>query len=435
MDLAIIKSIKDRASSKAPIDIHQLLSLASYYQKFIEGFSGITKSMTKLTQKGVKFDWGDKQEATFQLLKQKLCSAPILALPKGNKDFVVYCDASHKGLGVVLISVCSKDLEALFVRNQVKAKQQRPSGLSVQPEIPQWEWDNITMEFITKLPKSSQGCDTIWMIVDRLTKFASNFWRSLQRDLGTSLDMCIVYHPQTDKQSERTIQTLEDILRACVIDFGKGWVNLLPSVEFSYNNSYHASIKAVPFEALYGQKCRSPVCWAEVGEVQLTVPEIVQETTEKIVQIKQRIQAACDRQKSYADLKRKPMEFQVGDSVMLKVSPWKGVVHFGKRGMLNPRYVGPFKVLEKVGAIAYKLKLPQELSKVITSNSLQTEHDKVDAIANVLLALKRIDQDERLTFQIMLLEGNSFLGGLNLYDQHRDMRLDIDLRVVTTASL
>ncbi|GJV74996.1 putative reverse transcriptase domain-containing protein [Tanacetum coccineum] len=288
---------------------------------------------------------------------------------------------------------------------KVKAEHQRPSGLLVQPDIPQWKWDNITMDFVTKLPKSSQGYDTIWVIVDRLTKsaifvpmretdlmdklarmylkevvtrhgiplsiicdrdprFASNFWRSLQNALGTSLDMSTAYHPQTDGQSERTIQTLEDMLRACAIDFGKGWVNHLPLVEFSYNNSYHASIKAAPFEALYGRKCRSPVCWAEVGEVQLTGPEIVQETTEKIVQIKQRMQAARDRQKSYADLKRKPMEFQVGDKVMLKVSPWKGVVRFGKRGKLNPRYVGPFKVLEKVGEVAYKLELPEELSRV-----------------------------------------------------------------------
>ncbi|GKF86852.1 putative reverse transcriptase domain-containing protein [Tanacetum coccineum] len=119
----------------------------------------------------------------------------------------------------------------------------------------------------------------------------------------------------------RTIQTLEDMLRPCVIDFGNGWVKHLPLVEFSYNNSYHASIKAVTFEALYEQKCRSPVCWVEVGQVQLTDPEMVQETTEKVIQIKQRIQAARDRQKSYADLKRKPMDFQVGDMVMLKVSP------------------------------------------------------------------------------------------------------------------
>ncbi|GJU03633.1 putative reverse transcriptase domain-containing protein [Tanacetum coccineum] len=231
---------------------------------------------------------------------------------------------------------------------KVKAEHQRPSGLLVQPKIPEWKWDNITMDFVTKLPKSSQGYDIIWVIVDRLTKSAiftpmretdplDKLARlSLQNALGTNLDMSTAYHPQTDGQSERTIQTLEDMLRACAIDFGKGWVNHLPLVEFSYNNSYHASIKAAPFEALYGRKCRSPVCWTEVGEAQILGPELIQETTEKIIQIKQRMQAARDRQKSYADLKRKPMEFQVGDKVMLKVSPWKGVVRFGKRGKLNP---------------------------------------------------------------------------------------------------
>ncbi|GKA51385.1 putative reverse transcriptase domain-containing protein [Tanacetum coccineum] len=205
------------------------------------------------------------------------------------------------------------------------------------------------MDFITKLPKSSQGYDTIWVIVDRLTKsaiflpmretgpmerlermylkevvtrhgipvsiicdrdprFTSNFWRPFQKALGTNLDMSTAYHPQTDGQSERTIQTLKDMLRAYVIDFGNDW-------------------------------CRSPVCWAEVGEAQLTDPEM-------------------------ADLKHKPMEFQVGDKFMHKVLPWKGVVRFGKQGKLNPRYVRPFKVLEKVGDVAYKLELPQELSRV-----------------------------------------------------------------------
>nr|GFC93172.1 putative reverse transcriptase domain-containing protein [Tanacetum cinerariifolium] len=161
-------------------------------------------------------------------------------------------------------------------------------------------------------------------------------------------------------QSERTVQTLEDMLRAYVIDFGMGWVNHLPLIEFSYNNSYHASIKAAPFEALYGRKCRSPVCWAEVREAQLIDPEIVQETTDKIIQINQTFQAARYRQKSYsyANLKRKPMKFQVKDRVILKVSPWKGVVHFRKQRKRSPRYVGPFKVLAKVGAVTYKLELP-----------------------------------------------------------------------------
>nr|GFB10463.1 retrotransposon protein, putative, Ty3-gypsy subclass [Tanacetum cinerariifolium] len=177
---------------------------------------------------------------------------------------------------------------------RVKAEHQRPSGLLVQPAIPEWKWDNITIDFITKLPKS------------------------FQKALGTDISMSTAYHPETNGQSKRTIQTLKDMMRACVIDFGKGWVKHFPLCEFSYNNSYHASIKAAPYEALYGQKYRSPVCWAEVGEAQLTGPELIQETTKKNVLIKQRIQAAQDRQKSYADLKWKPMEFEVGDRVMLK---------------------------------------------------------------------------------------------------------------------
>nr|GEW08478.1 transposon Ty3-G Gag-Pol polyprotein [Tanacetum cinerariifolium] len=292
-------------------------------------------------------------------IPKKLCSAPILALPKGSEDFVVYCDASHKGLGAILIQKekniknedvrgmpvqNSKDLEKLRTKKlepraegtlclngrswlpcygdlrtvimyeshklkysihpgfdkmyqnmkklywwpdmkaniatyvskcltcaKVKAEHQRPPGLLVKPKIPEWKWDNITMDFVTKLPKSPQGYDTIWVIVDRLTKSAifvpmretdpmAKLTRiSLQKALGTKLDMSTAYHPETDGQSERTIETLEDMLRAYVINFRKGWVNHLSLVDFSYNNNYHASIKAASFEALYGQKCRSPV--------------------------------------------------------------------------------------------------------------------------------------------------------------------------------
>ncbi|GJZ77420.1 putative reverse transcriptase domain-containing protein [Tanacetum coccineum] len=506
MDLTKIESIKDWASPKTPTEIRQFLSLAGYYRRFIKGFSKITKSMTKLTQKGV--------------------NAPILALPEGSEDFVVYCDASHKGLGAVLMQrdkviayasrqlkiheknytthdlelgsvvfslkiwrhylygtkctvftdhkslqhildqkelnmrqrhwlellsdydcdiryhpgkenvmadalshkewieplriealkpenlenedvggmirkdipkeklepradgtlclngrswlPCYGDLRSVIMHEshkskysihpssekiyqdmkklywwpnmkaniatyvskcltctKVKAEHQRPSGLLVQPAIPEWKWDNITMDFITKHPNSSQGFDTIWVIVDRLTKsahflsirendpldklarlylnnivvrhgipvliicdsdgrFTSNFWKSFQKALGIDISMSTAYHPEIDGQSKRTIQTLEEMLHACVIDFGKGWVKHLPLAEFSYNNSYHASIKAAPYEALYGRKCRSPMCWAEVGEAQLTGPELIQETTKKIILIKQRIQAAQD---------------------------------------------------------------------------------------------------------------------------------------------
>ncbi|GJU31541.1 putative reverse transcriptase domain-containing protein [Tanacetum coccineum] len=401
VDPAKIESIKDWASPKTPTEIRQFLGLAGYYRRFIEGFSKIAKSMTKLTQKGIKFDWGEKEENAFQLIKQKLCSAPILALPEGSEDFVVYCDASHKGLGAVLMQrekviayasrqlkiheknytthdlelglvlellsdydcdiryhprkanvvadalsrkrrieplqvralvmtisldlpkqILEAQIEALKPENlenedvggmirkdipkeklepradgtlclngrswlpcygdlrsvimhesykskysihpgsekmyqdmkklywwpnmkadiatyvskcltcaKVKAEHQRPSGLLVQPAIPEWKWDNITMDFITKLPKSSHGFDTIWVIVDRLTKSA-HFLPIRENDpldklariaLGTDSDeLCTLYHRKRRGHSERTIQTLEDMLHACVIDFGKG---------------------------------------------------------------------------------------------------------------------------------------------------------------------------------------------------------------------
>nr|GEU68370.1 putative reverse transcriptase domain-containing protein [Tanacetum cinerariifolium] len=363
VDPAKIESIKDWASPKTAKEIRQFLGLTSYYRRFFEGFSKIAKSMTKLTQKKVNFDWGDKKEATFQLIKQKLCSAPIIALLEGSEDFIVYCDALIKGAVVFALKIwrhylygtkctvftdhkslqhildqkelnmrqrrwlellsdydCeirypprkanivadalsrkgrikplwvrallmnigldlpkqimeaqtearklenlkSKDVGGMLIKNLKDPEKPRKEKLEPRADktlclnnrswlsrydIPQWKWDNITMDFVSKLPRTKSENDTIW----------------------------------TDGQRERTIKTLEDMLSACVIDFGNGWERHLPLIQFSYNNSYHASIKAAPFEALYGRKCRSPICWDEVGDTQLTGPKLVNETTEKIV--------------------------------------------------------------------------------------------------------------------------------------------------------
>ncbi|GJS49149.1 putative reverse transcriptase domain-containing protein [Tanacetum coccineum] len=209
--------------------------------------------------------------------------------------------------------------------------------------------------------------------------------------------MSTAYHPQTDGQSKRTIQTLEDMLCACVIDFGNVWDKHLPLVKFSYNNNYHTSIKVAPFKAPNCRKCRSAICWSEVGDSQLTGQYIIHETTEKIIQIKSIIQAVRDRQKSYADMRRKPLEFQVGDKVMLKVSPWKGVIHFGKWGKLNPRYIGHFKILAKVRPVAYRLELPQQLSKVHSTFHV-SNLKKCTFEESLVILLEEIQIDDKLHF-------------------------------------
>ncbi len=292
-----------------------------------------------------------------------------------------------------------------LICQKVKAEHQRPGG-ELQPlDIPEWKWDQITMDFVVGLPRTTKGHDAIWVVVDRLTKsahfisikttfsleqlaalyvqeivrlhgvpksivsdrdarFTSKFWKSVQRAMGTSLNFSTAFHPQTDGQSERTIQILEDMLRACVLDFKGTWNRYLSLIEFSYNNSYQATIGMAPYEALYGRRCRSPVHWYETGESEITAPEFVEDTTQAVKKIQTRMKSAQSRQKSYADKRRRPLEFQVGDSVFLKVSPFKGVIRFGKRGKLNPRYIGPYEILERVGKTAYRLALPPNLASV-----------------------------------------------------------------------
>ncbi|KAL0561469.1 hypothetical protein IC582_001897 [Cucumis melo] len=292
-----------------------------------------------------------------------------------------------------------------LVCQQVKAPRQKPAGLLQPLSIPEWKWENVSMDFITGLPRTLRGFTVIWVVVDRLTKsahfvpgkstytaskwaqlymseimrlhgvpvsivsdrdarFTSKFWKGLQTAMGTRLDFSTAFHPQTDGQTERLNQVLEDMLRACALEFPGSWDSHLHLMEFAYNNSYQATIGMTPFEALYGKCCRSPVCWGEVGEQRLMGPELVQSTNEAIQKIRSRMHTAQSRQKSYADVRRKDLEFEVGDKVFLKVAPMRGVVRFERRGKLSPRFVGPFEILERIGPVAYRLALPPSLSTV-----------------------------------------------------------------------
>nr|GEW34892.1 putative reverse transcriptase domain-containing protein [Tanacetum cinerariifolium] len=314
------EAVKNWKASRTPSEVRSFLGLAGYYCRFIEDFSKIAKPLTVSTQK---------------------------TLPDGLEDFLVYCDTSGLGLGCLLMQRAYKSKYTVHpggnkmyydLRDRYCWPGMKKDIPVYQPEIPKWKWEGIAMYFLTKLPRTSSGHDTIWVIVNRLTKFAhflpiredykmdtlaslylneivarngvsisiipdhdsrftSRFWPSMQEALGTYLDMSTTYHPQTDGQ-----------------------------IEFSYNNSYHSSVRCALFKDLYGRKCHSPIM--------------------------------------YADKRKKPLEFSVGDYVLLKVSPWKGVVRFGKKGNLAPRFVGPFEIVEKVGAIAYRLRLHEELNGV-----------------------------------------------------------------------
>jgi hypothetical protein len=182
--------------------------------------------------------------------------------------------------------------------------------------------------------------------------------------LGTKLLHKLAYHPQTSGQTERVNQILEDMLRACVLEFPHKWDDCLPLAEFSYNNGYQERIKMAPFEALYGRRCRTPLNWFEPGERWFFRPDLVKEIEEKVQRIRHHLKEAQARQKSYADKRRRPLIFQVKDYVYLKVSPMKGVNRFRVKGKLAPRYIGPFPILEQCEPVAYRLQLPESLSVV-----------------------------------------------------------------------
>ena len=258
------------------------------------------------------------------------------------------------------------------------------------------------MDFVTHLPRTSRKHDAVWVIVDRLTKFAhflamrmtftleelcrlyiqeivrlhgvlisiisdfdpkftAHFWKSFQRAIGTQLMMSTVSHPQTNGQLERTIQVLENMLRACVLDLKGGWEKHLPLVEFAYNNNYQVSIQMSPYEIVYGRPCQSPICWTKVGERSTTGPDLIRDTSENVDLIRKCLLTAQSRQKSYVDRRRRPLEFEVSDHVFFKAMPKRRLIRFGKRGKLSLRYIRPFEIVERVGTVAYRLALPQSL--------------------------------------------------------------------------
>ncbi|KAL4032966.1 hypothetical protein IC575_006049 [Cucumis melo] len=577
VDIQKVEAVVNWERPISATEVRSFLGLAGYYRRFIEDFSRLALPLTALTRKNVKFEWSDKCEQSFQELKKRLVTAPILALPVTGKDYVIYCDASRLGLGCVLMHdenviayasrqlkehecnyptydlelaavvlalkiwrhylfgekchiftdhkslkyifdqkelnlrqrrwlelikdydctieyhpgkanvvadalsrksrlpksalhgirvallnelrgskavVTTEDSGSLLAQFQVwsslvteivrrrsedsnlqkkfekskkglevefelrtdgaivkqgrlcvKPVRQRPGGFLNPLPVPEWKWEHITMDFLFGLPRTSSGHDGIWVIVDRLTKttrfipikmtstldqlarlyvdkivsqygvpmsivsdrdlrFTSKFWPSLQKAIGTGLKFSTSFHPQTDGQSERTIQTLEDMLRACVLQLKGSWDTHLPLMEFAYNNNYQSSIGMTPYEALYGRPCRTPVWWNEVGERKLVGPELVQITTNNIKLIRENLRKAQDRQKSYADKRRRNLEFQVGDQVFLKLFPWRGVIRFGRKGKLNPRYIGPYQITKRVGPAAYRLELPIELARI-----------------------------------------------------------------------
>jgi hypothetical protein len=256
--------------------------------------------------------------------------------------------------------------------------------------VPEWKWEEIGMDFIVGLPRTRDGYDSIWVIVDRLTKvahfipvcttytgaklaelymsrivclhgvpkkivsdrgtqFTSRFWEKLHESMDTKLNFSSAYHPQTDGQTERTNQILDDMLRACVLKHGGSWDKSLPYAEFSYNNSYQVSLKMAPFKALYGRKCRTPLYWSQTGESQLFGTDIIKEAERQVQIIRENLRVAHSRQKSYADGKRRDVSFQEGDYVYLKVSPIRGLRRFKVKGKLSPRFIGPFSDLTTSG--------------------------------------------------------------------------------------
>ncbi|XP_070040931.1 uncharacterized protein [Nicotiana tomentosiformis] len=362
-----IEAVKSWPRPTTPTEIRSFLGLVSYYQWFVEGFSTLASPLTKLTQRAMKFQWSDACERSFQELKARLTTTPVLTLPTGSDGFVVYCDASRVGLDYVLMQkgkviayasrqlkiheknylthdlelaggICFENLEALFVcihyhprkANVVADSLSQKSGgtLAHLPIAKDIAACAIARSSLIERVKAKQFEDPNLMNIRNGVQSKDILAFSLDEDgvLKMNGHLCMLME-FTDGQAGRTIQMLEDMLRASVLDFGVNWDEHLPLVEFSYNNSYQASIQMAPYEALYGRHYRSPIGWFKPTEVGLLGPGLVHD-------------------------------------VLQKVSPMNGIMRFGKKGKLCPRFIGPYRVLKRIGEVVYKLQLPASMTSV-----------------------------------------------------------------------
>src|SRR4051812_22456324 len=281
----------------------------------------------------------------------------------------------------------------------VKAKHQRLASTLQPLSIPEWKWDKVSMDFITGFPKTQKGNDAIFVVVDRLSKvahflsvresitasqladlyvsrivslhgvpmeinsdrgsfFTSRFWGSFQNAMGTHLSFSTTFHPQSSGQFERVNQIFEDMLRACVISFGKNLEKSLPFAEFSYNNSFQSSLNMAAFELFYGRRCRTPLNWSKTGERQFFGPDMINEVEEQVRIVRDQLKAAQSHQKSYYDRHHRQESYNMDEKAYLRVTPLKGTQCFGIKGKLAPCYIGPFRILAKSGQVPYQLELP-----------------------------------------------------------------------------